>query len=256
MELQELYLSRWNLMICQNPNGKVNHIQHGATTNFFAVLKEGHAVFTTENRQVELHPGELLYIPRGLAYVSEWYGNPSCVFFSLPFTFRYFSQNGAFSLQSVRDETMDFSASMTRMHEALQNDPPRALAEFFSLYSFVTRHFEPDPHRAEESRVIKALRYMETHLADDFDVPRLARMCGMSESGFYHHFKPATGYTPIEYKNSLRCRAATELLCNTDRTVEDIAEHLGCSCPAYLRRILFHTLGKTPKQIRAEKQLI
>ena len=151
---------------------------------------------------------------------------------------------------------MDFSGIMAHMMACMESDTALALSDFFQLYSYASAHFEIDPHRTEDNRVAKALRHMETHLSSDFDVPTLARLCGMSESGFYSQFKSATGHTPIEYKNILRCRAAAELLCNTDSTVEDIAERLGCSTPAYLRRMLLKVIGKTPKQIRAEKQLI
>lgn len=256
MEFRELYLSHLNLVILSHKNGKINPVHVGANTNYLAMILEGHAIFNIDNRRIEVYPGELLYIPRGRPYVSEWYGEPACTFYSLPFTFRYFSQNGAFSLQKVRDDAADFEKILTHMHGNVKNAPALALSDFYELYAYVCKHFVPDPHRAEESSVAKALRFMEGNLASDFDVPTLARMCGMSESGFYVQFKTATGHTPIEYKNILRCRAATELLCNTDSTVEDVAERLGCSTPAYLRRILLKVVGKTPKQIRMEKQLI
>lgn len=256
MDVRNLYLSHIHLVVLSNKNGKINHIRLGAPHNFLAAIIQGHAVFNVDGHRVELYPGELLYIPRGCAYVSEWYGDPACTFYSLPFSFRYFSENGAFSLQKVCDGTVDFAGIMARMLEHVESDPALALSDFFGLYSYVSAHFEADPHRAEDSRVAKALRHMEAHPESDFDVPALARLCGMSESGFYSQFKAATGHTPVEYKNILRCRAAVELLCNTDSTVEDIADRLGCSTPSYLRRMLFKVVGKTPKQIRKEKQLI
>ena len=256
MDVRDLYLSHIQLVILSHENGKINHIRLGASHNYFAVIRKGHAVFRADGRQVELYAGELLYIPRGCVYDSEWHGDPACEFYSLPFSFRYFPENGAFSLQKVCDDSMDFTGIMAHMLENFEKDPSLSLSDFFRLYSYASSHFEIDPHRIDDNRVVKALRHMEAHVSSDFDVPDLARMCGMSESGFYSQFKAATGHTPIEYKNILRCRAATELLCNTDHTVEDIAERLGCSSPAYLRRVLLKVVGKTPKQIRAEKQLI
>ena len=127
---------------------------------------------------------------------------------------------------------------------------------FYELYGEVSKRLEKRELSFDNSRVSEAARYMEGHMSEDFGVPMLARMCGMSESGFYSEFKRLTGYTPIEYKNILRGRRASELLCNTSETVETIAERVGCTDASYLRRLLYKEIKKTPKQIRAEKQLI
>ena len=256
MGLRELQLSSSSISVLSNQNGKINRITVGNPTNYLAVILEGHAVFRSAFDCVEVFPNELLYIPAGCPYTSEWYGEPNCTFFSLPFSFRYFLENGTFSLQKIDDPEMNFAAVMERMYQNAEAAPAAYLADFFSLYAYVQAHFSPSPKRAEELRFSAAIHHMETHPSSDFDVPDLARICNMSESSFYTGFKNATGHTPIDYKNILRCRRATELLCNTDLTVEDIAERLGCSGASYLRRVLLKVTGKTPKQIRAEKQLI
>ena len=80
MEFRELYLSHLNLVILSHKNGKINPVHVGANTNYLAMILEGHAIFNIDNRRVEVYPGELLYIPRGRPYVSEWYGEPACTF--------------------------------------------------------------------------------------------------------------------------------------------------------------------------------
>ena len=47
---------------------------------------------------------------------------------------------------------------------------------------------------------------------------------------------------------------AAELLRSTDYTVEYISEKLNFSSPMYLRKVLFANFGKTPREIRKEKQ--
>ena len=74
MQARELFLSSFDIKEIVHENGRVNHIYLGAGTNFFAVIKQGHAVLTSAEGRVEVQSGELLYIPRGLPYVSEWYG--------------------------------------------------------------------------------------------------------------------------------------------------------------------------------------
>ena len=130
------------------------------------------------------------------------------------------------------------------------------LALFYRLYTAAAPFLAPRDTSHGVGELFPALRQMEEAPAADFDVPALARLCGMSESKFYDSFKKATGHTPMAYKNILRARHALELLTNTDLTVEEIAARLACSSPSYLRRILADTVGKTPKEIRRERQTL
>ena len=256
MSPEELLLSHFDIRVINPEDGRVNHVNLGANTNYFAVIKSGYAVLTSSNKKVELFPGELLYIPRGLVYVSEWYGEGGCVFYSMPFTFRYFSENSAYELQKISPENENFRRIFDRIYECKSKDSAKSLALFYEFYGEVYEKLEKRELSFENSRVSSAVRYMENNISENFDVPWLARLCKMSESGFYVEFKRLTGKTPVEYKNILRCRNAAELLCNTSDTVDFIAEKVGCTDASYLRRLLYKELGKTPKQIRAEKQLI
>ena len=256
MNLSELLLSHFDIQVINPEDGRVNRIGLGASFNFFAVIKSGYAILTSSDKRVELYPGELLYIPRGLVYTSEWYGENGCVFYSMPFTFRYLSENSAYELQKISPENMNFRLIFDKIYDCRTNEQAKSLSLFYELYGEAAGRLEKSELSFDNSRVSLAVRYMESHVAENFDVPVLARMCGMSESGFYAEFKNLTGYTPIEYKNILRCRRASELLCNTSETVEVIAERVGCTDASYLRRLLYKEIKKTPKQIRAEKQLI
>ena len=256
MKPYELLLSHFDIQIINPEDGRVNHINLGASFNYFAVIKSGHAVLTSRDERVELFPGELLYIPRRLVYVSEWYGEGGCVFYSMPFTFRYLPENAAYALQKISPENEVFRELFDKIYDCKVQEPAKSLSLFYELYGEVAVKLEKRELSFENSRVSRAIRYMDTHVTDTFDVPALAKMCEMSESGFYVEFKGLTGHTPIEYKNILRCRRATELLQNTSETVEAIAERVGCADASYLRRLLYKELKKTPKQIRSEKETI
>lgn len=256
MNPNELLLSQFDIRVINPEDGRVNHVNLGASTNYFAVIKSGYAVLTSRDRRVELFPGELLYIPRGLVYTSEWYGDGGCVFYSLPFVFRYLSENSAYELQKISPEKTNFREVFDRIYDCCSEESAKSLSLFYELYGEVSKKLEKRELSFENSRVSVAVRYMESHVSEDFCVPYLAKMCGMSESGFYVEFKRLIGYTPIGYKNILRCREAAELLKNTSETVESIAERVGCTDASYLRRMLYKELKKSPKQIRAERETI
>ena len=117
MNPNELLLSQFDIRVINPEDGRVNHVNLGASTNYFAVIKSGYAVLTSRDRRVELFPGELLYLPRGLVYTSEWYGDGGCVFYSLPFVFRYLSENSAYELQKISPKKTNFREAFDRIYD-------------------------------------------------------------------------------------------------------------------------------------------
>ncbi len=258
MDFKNFGLSELKLNRFENKNGLVNHIKLGSPVNFFAMIEAGTARFSSTEGTVELLPHELLYIPKGLIYTSEWFGAPACRFYSFGFSFRHFSENARFALQKLSADTLAACGiGKEDFAQAHQSEGTwKLLALFYHLYTSAAPLFTPRRTLNGTGELYPALRQMEEAPAGDFDVPALARLCGMSESKFYDAFKKSTGHTPMAYKNILRARQALELLTNTDLTVEEIAAQLACSSPSYLRRILADTVGKTPKEIRREKQTL
>jgi AraC-like DNA-binding protein len=112
---------------------------------------------------------------------------------------------------------------------------------------------EKDKAKPITSSVLPAIRHIELSDGWDYDIPYLASLCGMSESNFYAVFKKQMNMTPIEYKNKLRCIRVTELLRNSNYTVEYISQKLSFSSPMYMRKLLKKYTGKTPGLIRKEK---
>ncbi len=155
-----------------------------------------------------------------------------------------------FSLQKVN--IPDALSVAEKIHDCCETSPAEALLLFYSLFAKALPLLEKEKNRNITVSVMPAIRYIEQNTEGKFDVPFLASLCGMSESGFYSVFKKHTSLTPIEYKNKVRCIRATELLKNTDYTVEYISEKLGFSSPMYMRKVLARFTGKTPRNIRRE----
>ena len=80
MSFERYLLSNLWISVLENNHGKVNRFPLGASDNFFAMVISGSARFSGAFGSVELFPGELLYIPKGCPYTSEWFGDGKCVF--------------------------------------------------------------------------------------------------------------------------------------------------------------------------------
>ena len=83
-----------------------------------------------------------------------------------------------------------------------------------------------------------------------FRVGDLAKHLNMSESSLFSFFREVAHTTPIGLKQQLLGERAVRLLCDTDRSVEEIAETLGFCSAAHLRKTLKAVTGKTPSEIR------
>ena len=54
MQPRELFLASFDIREIRHEDGRVNNIKLGACPNYFAAIKEGHAIFTSDDRRIEL----------------------------------------------------------------------------------------------------------------------------------------------------------------------------------------------------------
>ncbi len=95
--------------------------------------------------------------------------------------------------------------------------------------------------------------WMAEHLAEEFNLARLAGQVGISEFHFNRLFKRATGVPPSRYQIRLRIAAARRLLRETERSVIEIGSDIGYSNPSHFARIFRKETGLTPTQYRRPK---
>ena len=97
----------------------------------------------------------------------------------------------------------------------------------------------------------RAISAIGRSLADPPPVPELAKIAGMSVSGFAHRFKAATGSSPVQYSLRLRLERAESLLRCTPMTVKEVAASLGFEDPFYFSRLFRKRNGAGPASWRA-----
>lgn len=97
-------------------------------------------------------------------------------------------------------------------------------------------------------------------IASHYEVPNpVARMIehgGLAPRTFKRRFRAATGYTPIEYVQTLRIEESKQLLEATDMPTDEIAAAVGYTDPASFRRIFKRRTGVTPAHYRRRFQAI
>lgn len=245
------FLLYFDINILKNRDGQVNGTDLGTTVNYFGTIIEGNARFYSADTDFVIHEGETVFIPKGCVYHSEWHGKCGAVLYSLPFIMTSDRENDIrFSLQKV---DCDAVSLMEKICSGKETAPLDSIAAFYELYASVFPKLQKDNKNPITSSVMPAVRYIESSEVWDYDIPYLASLCGMSDSNFYAVFKKQMGCTPVEYKNKMRCIRVTELLRNSNYTVEYISQKLSFSSPMYMRKLLKKYTGKTPGLIRKEK---
>lgn len=246
------FLLSFDINILKNRDGQINGTKLGTSLNYIGTIIEGSARFYSADADFTIHEGETVFIPKGCVYNSEWHGKNGATLYSIPFLLTSDRENDIrFSLQKV--ELDDAVSLMERMYKAKESSQIHSIATFYEMYAKIAPILKKDKAKPITSSVLPAIRHIELSEDWDYDIPYLASLCGMSESNFYATFKKQMNMTPIEYKNKLRCIRVTELLRNSNYTVEYISQKLSFSSPMYMRKLLKKYTGKTPGLIRKEK---
>jgi AraC family cel operon transcriptional repressor len=85
-------------------------------------------------------------------------------------------------------------------------------------------------------------------------LPRIIEYCNYDKKYLCHVFKKYMGVTMTDYLNDIRLNYALELLNNTNKTISNIAQHLGFSSVSYFNVIFKKKYGTSPKELRKNKR--
>lgn len=96
----------------------------------------------------------------------------------------------------------------------------------------------------------RAMRWLDRHLADRYDLGRLAAACHTSSRTLLRRFAAETGQTPLQYLQTARVRRARQLLETTDRTVASIAAAVGYRDAGTFAALFARHTGRRPSAHR------
>ena len=220
----------------------------------FALMIEGSGTFITSRKSFTLSPGDVVFIPNSVHYISRWQGNPNA-YLSVHFMFdseasQFEAQN--FELQKITG--YDFDATLSALEKIRTGleigglQTLSATAEFYNFYSGLIPQLSlAEPFGAAVKSVQKAIDCLDNTNNAAIHVRQLANLCHLSESRFYTLFKAATGVSPIRYKNNVLIRRAIQML-KKGRTIQSVSDELGFSTASYFRKTFKLVTDKNPKE--------
>src|SRR5438094_2706096 len=100
-------------------------------------------------------------------------------------------------------------------------------------------------------RLLRAKDRMDAASHEDWPVPRLAQVSGVSGAHFARSFKDAFGVPPHRYLLTRRIERAVALLRDTDLAITDIAFETGWNSLGTFGRVFRDIMGESPCELRA-----
>ena len=96
---------------------------------------------------------------------------------------------------------------------------------------------------------------MDAASDEEWPIPRLANVSGVSEAHFARSFRDAFGVPPHRYLLTRRIERAKALLRDTDRPIIDIAFQTGWNSLGTFGRVFRDITGESPSELRAREQV-
>ncbi len=100
----------------------------------------------------------------------------------------------------------------------------------------------------DTGRISRAIAHLREHYNEPLRIEEIARQCGMSVSGFHHHFKSVTAMSPLQFQKQVRLQEARRLMLGEDVDAASAGFRVGYEDPSYFSRDYKKLFGSPPQR--------
>lgn len=251
----------WIMASCGANRDELTFRDHAHTYFELHVCLEGSVTYGLGDSTIRLDAGGfLLAAPRVLHRVvacSEEFVKIT-VAFTVPeggaFYRRLFERCGVgFALNDAMLDNFDFVKKCAEERgEYLPEAVKMRLAETVYHAADVMHAFSgsADNVRQSDSRVFRAMKYIDDNPQIFFGCEEVAYFCRVSSKHLGRLFKSETGFGLLEYIHARKLDAAKRLLRESNDSEVEIAAALGFACVQYFSKFFKRHTGKSPSEYR------
>lgn len=248
------------------------------------IVRKGSAVFYIDSHIVEAQAGDAVFVPGGSLHVGyakgdgevrvdcivfnpslfqEWMTDPLHIELISPyFAGRLNFPPALFQLEQWENEIKRELNEIT--NELLNKKSGYQLIVKARLYAWlihltrVVHSKQPiavpsEAYFANRDLFKQLIEWVKEHYAEKLTIKQAAKKVGLDPYYFCKQFKKLTGRTFIEYVNVCRVNEAEKRLLNTDESINEIAQYIGCENASYFTKLYKQYKGKTPSEERKSK---
>jgi len=214
-----------------------------------------------ENGQLCAGNGDLVYLPGGTAYRSEWL--QSSEFMVVDLLLHDSNENPIRFDETPSILFCDTHGIYRGLLEELSSkadasgpfDWLERLSLSFKLLCEIARETNRTQLDEHYLKIKEGLGYLQHNFNREFPVSQLSKMCCLSEGSFRKSFSECMGVSPVEYRNRLRVQKAIHLLKTGEYTVSEVAEAVGVRDIKYFGKLFKRYTGVTPRQIKKKEDV-
>lgn len=208
------------------------------TRTIFHYVISGKGFLILDGKRFDITAGQGFLIPAGIkAYYEADHDDPwqyTWIHMDGPRTLELFASAGITRENPIYIPNGDTTKLLECIAEIYHNSDRECYCyskvyEFFDIINETSANkvqHEVDPRLAY---VKSAINFIRLKYSEPIGVEEIAAACGLNRSYLTRLFKHATGYTPQSYLGSYRMKKASELLLETNESINSIALYVGYS---------------------------
>ena len=248
----------------------------------FLVLTEGKVLFTIEDREYVMNPGDIVFINSNYLHMAKNICGGVCSFYAIDFSYHVLNEDihSIFSKKFIRpilndkyvfpefmpvseDEDKCWQKDIRNYLHEIGECPEHELEPFelmirsriLAIWDILDKNCvraqkDNDIERRYSERLEPVISYIKENYAYEITLGELAAILPMSEGQFSRVFKQTMKLSPIQYLMRYRILQSCKLLQDTEKKIGEIANLSGFNNISYFNRVFLNTIGCTPKEYR------
>lgn len=187
-------------------------------------------------------------------YVRDTYPDTECVMVTCHADFNYVKKSIKLSVVDYILKPIDYEELDEILLRFAKRHPVSAELEKSAekALEIVGEKTEDKDAARAKVRIEKVKQYIDEHIQEKIKMEDLAKLVYINEQYLMRIFKQQTGKTILEYITERRIVIASELLKNTNYSINYIANMVGCENYSYFARIFKRFTGYTPREYRIQ----
>jgi len=248
----------------------------------FLVLTEGKVLFTIEDREYVMNPGDIVFINSNYLHMAKNICGGVCSFYAIDFSYHVLNEDihSIFSKKFIRpilndkyvfpefmpvseDEGKCWQKDIRNYLHEIGECPEHELEPFelmirsriLAIWDILDKNCvraqkDNDIESRYSERLEPVISYIKENYAYEITLGELAAILPMSEGQFSRVFKQTMKLSPIQYLMRYRILQSCKLLQDTEKKIGEIANLSGFNNISYFNRVFLNTIGCTPKEYR------
>lgn len=189
-------------------------------------------------------------------YVKNTHPATQCIMVTCHAEFDYIKQAMRYGVKDYILKPIDYEELESLLTQFVEENQRKQSKE--KIGKLVEKTQELKKHVGEmeadsnEERLDVVKRYIEEHIQEKITVGDLANLIHINEQHLMRIFKRETGQSVVEYITERRIIIASNLLKDTNHSINFIADCVGCENYSYFTKLFKRFTGFTPREYRMQ----